>query len=790
MVGYPGYPQYQTYTSSARAINNGGEIVGWSSPDGSSLFATKWVVGGGGTVIPAPNSSKVRPFGISDSGAVLGTVETNSGYDVDLFPATRLGTAGGSDAAYEHYRINSSGVIINLQRQIWAQGGAAGSQNVNALLAPETATTIDDINAITNANEILGDAHDETGDAYLVVLHLATANSPTQLYKIADSDPRIDWMLPVGMNDNGLITATAFFNDGTNHAVLLTPAELMVDGNRDNEMSFTDLAAHKADQTSEEKPYRFWVNNDSDGILDGEEVEGGSRDYADTYLKSLRDLEDFSRLWISFKGFTEMVESGGVTVQLEWKPMDGGTNWPGDAGNPAINIFKAVETDGGNRYLSDEATAKSQVSYGNAPGEYSISLGRVGRGQPLTLPARFFSTLSESQPNKFLLFEGAGEGKGQLVLTLNKNGQKIGEYSPLHLDLKDVRRMYERGKITLDAADIPDPWDNDNPPPLEWVWDPWNWPPDIDPNAEQKTIAYVHGWRMTYGEYLLWADTTFKRLWHLGYKGRFYSFRWPTYHGDNNGPNPVDIFIPGGTTYNPSEYRAWLSGAALANFVNGLPNANARYLIAHSMGNVAAGSALRNNMQVKRYAMCNSAMAAMAYDGSLQPDDPSYETPDTDTDSSIRQTFGLADKFNPVGTEIVNFSLPQDYALGKWNANNAFFKPQGIDLPSGKFYQYSSGAPAGSKLMLGERGGEPNRDLRPVTSVSEAMGYVTKSRTRAAGVRQDTGGSVISFVDMGAGAGGFQFGDEHSAEWVYPIRATYPFWKEILTKFDIEVTNR
>jgi hypothetical protein len=351
--------------------------------------------------------------------------------------------------------------------------------------------------------------------------------------------------------------------------------------------------------------------------------------------------------------------------------------------------------------------------------------------------------------------------------------------------------MYERGKITADAPDIPDPWDNDNPQPLTWVWDPWNWPPDIDPNVEQKTIVYVHGWRMTYGEYLTWADTTFKRLWHLGYKGRFYSFRWPTYHGDNNGLDPVDIFIPGGRTYNPSEYRAWLSGAALANFVNGLPNANSRYLIAHSMGNVAAGSALRNNMQIKRYAMCNSAMAAMAYDQSLQPDDPSYETPDTDIDLGTRQTFGLAGKLNPAGTEIVNFSLPQDYALGVWSANNRFFKPQKVDLPSGKFYEYRSGAPAGSKLMLGEQGGDINyRDLRPITSVPEAMGYVTKSRTRAAGVRQDIGGSVISFVDMGAGTGGFQFGDEHSAEWVYPIRATYPFWKEILLKFDIDVTNR
>jgi hypothetical protein len=211
----------------------------------------------------------------------------------------------------------------------------------------------------------------------------------------------------------------------------LLALELMVDGNTDGEMSFDIASVHDKDRTTPGKPYQFWVNDDSDGILDGEEVEAGSPDYADIYLKSLRDLEDFSRLWISFKGLTQMVKNGGVTVQLEWKPMDGGTSWPGDAGNPAINVFKAVETDGGNQYLSDEATAKSQVSYGNTPTEYSISLGRVGRGQPLVLPATLFSTLSESQPNNFLLFEGAGEGKSEYRIRVSGDEPRR-EEGPAH----------------------------------------------------------------------------------------------------------------------------------------------------------------------------------------------------------------------------------------------------------------------------------------------------------------------------------------------------------------------
>jgi hypothetical protein len=40
------------------------------------------------------------------------------------------------------------------------------------------------------------------------------------------------------------------------------------------------------------------------------------------------------------------------------------------------------------------------------------------------------------------------------------------------------------------------------------------------------------------------------------------------------------------------------------------------------------------------------------------------------------------------------------------------------------------------------------------------------------------------------GADGFEFSDEHSAEWVYSIQATYRFRKEILKKFDIDVANQ
>ena len=45
-------------------------------------------------------------------------------------------------------------------------------------------------------------------------------------------------------------------------------------------------------------------------------MEDGAQDCADVYLKSMRDWEDFSRLWITFKGITEMMKTAGVTAQL------------------------------------------------------------------------------------------------------------------------------------------------------------------------------------------------------------------------------------------------------------------------------------------------------------------------------------------------------------------------------------------------------------------------------------------------------------------------------------------
>ncbi|MFL6589725.1 MAG: alpha/beta hydrolase, partial [Chthoniobacterales bacterium] len=592
-----------------------------------------------------------------------------------------------------------------------------------------------------------------------------------------------DNLAPSDMNDTGLIVGTGYYTDPSKpgssselHGFLLVPVELMVDGNRDGKMSFDDPVTHANDQTTEERPYRFWVNDDQDNIAvmtvpasyaEGETVPPKQPDFANVTIRTTRDLEDWTRLWISFKGVSALLKNADVTAELCLTSISG---WP------AISVSEALEADGGTKYLRISDVADAQVHergavYGPATALGTIDLKSVVGGTRL-------SNLTESNPVLALLFEGVSEGKGSLRVRLKRGNTTLMESAGVVVDVKNVRRMYERGKITLDAPNIADPWDNDHPAPLEWSWDPWKWPPETDPKPSEQTIVYVHGWRMTYDEYLTWADTTFKRLFQLGYRGKFYSFHWPTFNGDNNGVNPLDLYLPGGTTYNASEYRAWLSGPALASFVNGLPNANARYLIAHSMGNVTAGSALRNGMRVTRYAMCNSAMAAMAYDSNIS--DYNYETPDTDTDQLTRETFGLSNKLNPTSTILVNYALPADYALGQWSVNNQVFKPQ---TQFAHNYYYRSGNQPGRKLTY-----EGLTSVRTIASVAEAMGYVTQSRSAAAGTKQSTKGS-LNGGSVNMGQGGFEFGTEHSAEWIYDFHKTSVFWKEILTQFGIDVDN-
>ena len=152
---------------------------------------------------------------------------------------------------------------------------------------------------------------------------------------------------------------------GTNIVQIIS---LNVDANHDGTM---DLSYFGHDQTSPSKPYVFWCNNNCDRwhTVDGTDHEqddmppqsapdcnytvGGTR-----VIPCARDLEDFSRLWIS--GVTSNLLAAlpyGSTVTLNW----GDVSNP-NSSNPTIDLFQAADTDGGIGYLTNGAIAAVQTN--------------------------------------------------------------------------------------------------------------------------------------------------------------------------------------------------------------------------------------------------------------------------------------------------------------------------------------------------------------------------------------------------------------------------------------------
>ncbi len=542
----------------------------------------------------------------------------------------------------------------------------------------------------------------------------------------------------------------------------LLPAQIAVDANRDGEITFDGK-----DKTTAEKPYRFWINNDQDDVEVDEPVivDQNERDLLDSTIKTIRDLEDFSRIKISVGIPLNQLQEGKFKVGLKFKNAT--TN------GPAIGIWVNESDTGSWDYLTDGTAAGRQRS--------ETCVGDTLNGTAF-IPITYWSDRLNSEAH--LIFEGVKKGEGELVLVVKPEVGAEVEMSSIHLNLLDVREMYQRARIENEPEQIPDPWVNANPTAQTWKWDPWNWSYNEDPDAENVTAVYVHGWRLTYMDFMCWSDLSYKRLWHQGFKGKFYSFRWAT-------------FSPSYLTYNPSEYRAWLCGPALAEFVNQLPNPGRRSLFAHSMGNVITGSALRVGMSVQQYALCNAAMASMAYDpNSALKTDPNtgnewdkifpffepHQTPDTDPLSSVKITYGLSNKFN-VGTlpRMFNLGLKEDIALRTWVDNNQYFKPD--SLGDGSYYSYD---PV-TKLFF--NGVNPSNSIRVVTNQPEAMAFVTKSLTRTAGADLRTRGSIQDSHDMsdwGVGANHSGFGETHSAQWRWSNQSTHLFWEKLFEELELE----
>lgn len=507
-------------------------------------------------------------------------------------------------------------------------------------------------------------------------------------------------------------------------------------------------------------------------------------------IDGLRDLEDFARLHFRVEGLPgNLLTNAGRQIRIYLTNL---------TGTPSLRLFRAAEATGGTEYLTSTTIGNAQVG--------QAALGVLTNGTALALAGTQWNSVAS---NRFLLptiFEGISTGRCVIVFAIASNaGPDVAISRPFYLELHRVSQLFEHWTV---GDDTTTEW-NQIPMQATNTLDSVVFGPPQTPE-EMDYILYANDWRRLPWSRRAFAHTAYKRLWHLGYRGRFGLFTWPTDYTTLTFWNfvaPTEEGTLNRQNYDRSEQRAWKSAAALNRLLlrlNELYPTRVR-VYAHSLGNVAMSEALRRRNPnqppfVFAYVATQSASVAHAYDA-INPEvvrndfTPLMTTPEmyaafplspnitgvyftgmnsavtTDSQSLQRRTFNFHNE--------VDFALNSSFA---WPANQ-LLKPD---------IGWYSLLPTTTKQYVFWRGNNYRLYLS-VTNldhVYEIYSHIAEARSKALGCSEDDAhqvrGEIRNAVDLHDPP--FSFGSEgyeHSAQFNSINMNRRLYWWQVLTAFSL-----
>jgi len=539
--------------------------------------------------------------------------------------------------------------------------------------------------------------------------------------------------------------------------------EIAMDGDRDGTINV---------DSANDNHYLFWVNNDVDVISDGEEDdnESGTANCNDDVITCKRDLEDFARLHI--KVDNKIATLSGITYFLKFESIT--------SGSPVVNVFKAVDTS--SDYLSDSTVAGQQIQ------EQNLTPNGVGMAE-VPLDAQCIKTGNEVSP---FIIEGRHEGKGDLTLILKKGGTEICRKA-VRLELNTMDWFYDIFKTSVTSGSTTDVNVDDTATPEQTA---------EYPAQTGEYLLFVHGWNMEEWEKQRWTETIFKRLWWQGYKGKVGLFSWPTLYGFSG---TLYQLLFESRHFDNSEFRSWLSSDSLEGVFDELNTSGQLRVLAHSMGNVVNGEAIRKyNGTLHTYIASQAALSAHCYDSAVsvavnQTIDVPWWPFDPDAPITTPNLYGHyhsgtqeADPYlnanqNNVGN-MVNYYNQNDWALFRWELNNVL-KPDGLTPYlygyAGRADQYEEGVDRFSR--------GPIENPTEILSVDDErqkyqiFSYCSESRVKALG--QVTLGGGFSTWNLATSS--LQYNDEHyshSREFRSNIADEWDYWSSVMQDCDFTST--
>jgi len=541
----------------------------------------------------------------------------------------------------------------------------------------------------------------------------------------------------------------------------LFQADMLVDGNRDGMITF-----HPDDRTTPSRRFRFWLNNDRDRGDDDEaedlEPASGQGDGDDEKIACLRDLEDFAPIAMYIAGppvIYDMIANG--TLQVAPYMIK-------TAGSPAFRFFRSAGQSEQYEYLINADAARAQL----ADDRYTRSMGRLGPATRFMLPAGpndLLRIMTPDRPTAYMLYEAIGAGQAHLFVTMFCNRMSISASSPVCLETKDIKGMYEHWTVgdstEVEASAIPDAAREVN-----------GFRYDAQSRETGDYLLFVHGWNMEAWERRYFAETAYKRLFWAGYRGRFGLYSWPTETAI------YPLLDPG--NYNRSEFKSWKSAAGLHRLLTDLDR---QYpgkvrMMAHSMGNVVASEALRKQTSLNggsrilhTYFACQAASVAHAYDPAVENIESNFST----------DTPEVYAKYPPTGLpyfrdlklasgKSINLHNSSDYALNKWQLNQ--------DMKPSRRYAHGvyNLQLAQKRWMYDEEGwGALMLDISRHTYM--IYSFVAEARSRALGAEPEVKGAITQGFNLQKLQ--YKYGEkdyEHSAQFRSIAAHRVEIWLQIM----------
>ena len=568
-------------------------------------------------------------------------------------------------------------------------------------------------------------------------------------------------------------------NLATNKATLYTPRmEIVTDANRDGKIDFLPSTA---DATTSEAPYTFWINDDADSGSDDTasdlDPSTNAINSADSVINGLRDLEDFSRIQLKAMGLPlRFLTNSAYQTRIYLTNM---------VGMPSLRFFPASDANGGVSYLTNLTSGTAQVA--------KPTLGLLTNGTPLTLPLANWLNVGTNGFFLPMLFEGISTGQCMITFGIVSNsGPVLVMSSPLYLSLKRVTDLYEHWTVGDNTT-------------TNWISPRSTRTPDSAvygppvTNDDLDYLLFVHGWRLQPWERRAYASTAFKRLWHLGYKGRFGLYSWPT---DYTPPSLLDMSLNPATrqNYDRSEQRAWSASLGLWELLVNLNRTQPGRvrLLAHCMGNIVASEALhlRGNSSsvplIHSYIATQASSVAQAYDAVnpevVRPEGtPGLDTPEVYaafphgntnepyfsrmTNATSRTAQGIARTYN--------FHNKDDYMLNNlntWPANQLSKPDFGYDYDGETWWRTAAGTNA-AQLHLS-------------TDYGEIFAHLAQARSKALGCSEDAThivrGEIGASVNLAAAPFSFTSGtNDHSAQFNSVNMNRRAYWWQVLGTFSL-----